>query len=196
MNTVELAQRLKNLRIERGLTLSDVASRAGLTRSWLSKVENFRVTPSLPALSSITSVLGVSMSELFEGLDEKPRLIVVRKDERPKVKRDEDISLLTYESLASTRAERAMDPFVITVPPDDARPRLGHDGEEFLYVLSGRITLEFDDATHTLNQGDSAYFDAELPHRVGCESDQPAQVLVVFHQNPALPSTGDDLDDE
>ena len=191
MNTVELAQRLKALRVENGLTLSDVASRAGLTRSWLSKVENFRVTPSLPALASIAGVLGVSMSELFEGLDERPRLVIVRKNERPKVRRDEDISLLSYESLASSRAERAMDPFVITVPPADSRPRLGHDGEEFLYVLAGRITLEFEDATHTLDTGDSAYFDAELPHRVSCEGPDAAEILVVFHQGSAVA----DLDD-
>ena len=87
MNMLELAQRLKAVRVERGFTLEEIASQAGLTRGWLSKVENFRVTPSLPALSSIASVLGITLSELFEGLDNHPVLVVVRGDERKSIKK-------------------------------------------------------------------------------------------------------------
>ena len=79
MNLVELAQRLKRARLERGLTLEDVASRAGLTRGWLSKVENFRVTPSLPALSAICNALGLELSELFSGIEGSPPVVVTRR---------------------------------------------------------------------------------------------------------------------
>ncbi len=88
MNLVQLAQRIRALRGERNLTLEQVAERANLTKSVLSKVENFRVTPSLPALSKIAEALGVTVAELVDGLDEKPRMIVVRKDERLQVERD------------------------------------------------------------------------------------------------------------
>jgi len=71
---------LKRLRTQRGLTLEEVASRAGLTRGWLSKVENFRVTPSLPALFQIAQALQVPLSDLFEGLETRPPLVVVRSD--------------------------------------------------------------------------------------------------------------------
>ena len=89
MNLIELAANLKAARLAKGMTLEDVASRAGLTRSWLSKVENFRVTPSLPALASISQALGVSLSELFEGIDDQPAFVVTRKGEG-KVKTFED----------------------------------------------------------------------------------------------------------
>ena len=82
MNLVELAQRIRKHRLDRRLTLEDVATRSGLTRSWLSKVENFRITPSLPALSQIASALSVTVAELVAGLDAKPTLIKVAKDER------------------------------------------------------------------------------------------------------------------
>jgi len=186
MNMLELAQRLKATRVERGYTLEDIASRAGLTRGWLSKVENFRVTPSLPALSSIASVLGITLAELFEGLDARPTLVVVREAERKAMKRDEDVSKLAYESLAHSRADRAMDPVVITVPPEDARPKLSHDGEEFLLVLEGSIHFEYDETTHELNRGDSAYFDGDHPHRLICNGETPAKVLAVYHE-PASP---------
>ena len=182
MNMLELAQRLKAVRVERGFTLEEIASQAGLTRGWLSKVENFRVTPSLPALSSIASVLGITLSELFEGLDNHPVLVVVRGDERKPIKRDEEISNLVYEALAHPRPDRAMDPVLITVPPDDARPKLAHDGEEFLFVLEGQVQLVYDDTTHELSQGDGAYFDGDHPHTLICDGDTPAKVLAVYHE--------------
>lgn len=187
MNAIELAQRLKQLRIERGLTLEEVASRAGLTRGWLSKVENFRVTPSLPALSSIANILDVTLAELFEGLDARPPIVVVSKDERRRIRRDEDVSSYVYESLAHPRPSRDMDPFVLIVGEGDERPKLSHDGEEFMFVLSGKIELHFNDDVHVLEVGDCAYFEGSHPHRVVCLSEKPAKVLIVYSGNPSAP---------
>ncbi len=182
MNMTELAQRLKRFRLQRGLTLEEVASQAGLSRGWLSKVENFRATPSLPALSEIVRVLGIPLSELFEGLDTRMPLAVVRADERIEFRRDEEVSLIKYQSLAHSRPGRQMDPFELTIPPEDTRPQLTHSGEEFLYVLDGRVRLEYGERSEELNPGDSVYFDGEEPHRVVClEGDRPARVLVVYY---------------
>ena len=133
MNLVELAQRIKSRRLDQRLTIEEVAAQAGLTQSWLSKVENFRVTPSLPALGKIAKVLDVSISELLEGLDEKPQLVVIRKDERKIVQRDQSPkNKSVYESLAHRRLNRAMDPFLITIPGCGSREEaLPHEGEEF-----------------------------------------------------------------
>jgi transcriptional regulator with XRE-family HTH domain len=168
------------LRVENGLTLEEVAAQAGLTRGWLSKVENFRVTPSLPALSSICQALGVTLLELVDGLDERPPLIVVRKNERVQVRRDEGISQLAYESLASKRPARRMDPFIIKVPPTDQQPALTHGGEEFLFVVKGTITLDYGERSCRLAPGDCAYIDGATPHRLVCVGKIAAEVLVVY----------------
>lgn len=181
MNLVELAQRLKKLRKDRGMTLEQVASQAGLTRGWLSKVENFRVTPSVTALASISNALGVSMSELFEGLEARPPILIVPKGQGQVITRDEDVSRLVYESLASGRPSRQMDPFVLRVPPSDQRPPFSHAGEEFLFVLSGEVDLEYADRAFPMLAGDSAYFDGEHPHRLVCRSEETSEVLVVYH---------------
>ena len=194
MNTVELAIRLKRIRKDRGMTLEQVASRAGLSRGWLSRVENFRVTPSLQSISSIASALGVSLAELFGGLDDSPSLTIVPKAERVRVMRDEEISKLEYYSLAHTRPAREMDPFVLRVPKSDDRPSLSHAGQEFLYVLSGRVILEHSGRSHELEPGDSAYFDGSHPHRVVCEDNEPAEVLVVYYGRDT-PSSEDGADD-
>ncbi|NNJ24125.1 HTH-type transcriptional regulator PuuR [Planctomycetes bacterium LzC2] len=165
------------------MTLEEVASRTGQTRSWLSKVENFRITPSLPALGEIAQALDVPLSELFEGLDEKPALVLVRRDERKTVERDRsEENTSVYELLAHKRASRSMDPFLITIPPGVAREEaLPHPGEEFLFVESGAVRFEYDGETHKLSAGDSLYFDANVPHRLVNSFKKQAVVLCVFH---------------
>ncbi len=184
MNLVELAQRIKARRLNQRLTLEELAARAGLTRSWLSKVENFRVTPSLPALGKIAQGLGVSVSRLVEGLDEKPQLVVVRSHERKVVQRDQSpANTSVYESLAHKRVRRAMDPFLITIPGGVAREKaLAHEGEEFLHVVSGSVDFEYDGQTVSLRAGDSLYFDANVSHRLINPKKQPARVLCVFSE--------------
>ncbi len=189
MNLVELSQRIRALRLDQRLTLEEIASRTGLTRSWLSKVENFRVTPSLPALGKIAEALGTSVADLVAGLDEKPTLVIVRKKERKVVERDRSKTNTTvYESLAYKRANRAMDPFLLTVPPGAARERaLAHEGEEFLIVQSGQVDFEYDGETHTLRSGDCLYFDGNVPHRLANPYAREAAVLCVFFE-PGVPS--------
>ena len=187
MNLVELAQRIRSFRLDRRMTLEEVASKTGLTRSWLSKVENFRVTPSLPSLGKIASALGVTVAELVAGLDERPPLVVVRKDDRKAIERDNSAANPTlYESLAHRRTNRAMDPFLLTMPPGAAREKsLAHEGEEFLMVQSGEVDFEYDGQLISLSAGDCLYFDAMIPHRL-INRDQSATVLCVFcgHPNP------------
>jgi transcriptional regulator with XRE-family HTH domain len=183
MNLVELSQRLKQLRLERGLSLEEVASSAGQTRSWLSKVENFRITPSLSALARVSEVLGTTTSKLLEGLDEKPEIFVTKATDRRIVERDAQNSNITYHQLITGRLSRMMNPFLLDIPAGGgrtvARP---HEGEEFLMVVKGNVILDYDGEDHVLAEGDSAYFDAETPHRLYNPSPELAQVLCVFHE--------------
>ena len=89
--------------------------------------------------------------------------------------------MINYASLAHTRPVRHIDPFMLTVPPQDRRPPLAHAGEEFLHVVKGTVRLEYGQEVEELTAGDSAYFDGEHPHRLVCLDDQPAEVLVVYY---------------
>ena len=181
MNLIELAQRIKARRRAQNLTLEQVAGRTGLTRSVLSKVENFRVTPSLPALGRIAQALGTSVSELTLGLDERPQFVLVRKGTGPHLERDKPESNIVYESLAHDRYSKTMEPLLLDVPGGTARKRaLPHEGEEFMYVVSGSVDLEYGEEVHTLEAGDSAYFDAQVEHRLVNSTEQAAKVLCVF----------------
>jgi transcriptional regulator with XRE-family HTH domain len=183
MNLVELSQRIKQRRLELGLTLDESARAAGQTRSWLSKVENFRITPSLPALARVAEVLRIPLAKLLEGLDAKPRIAVTRVQDRRPVKRDSDKSDINYFALTVGRPSRAMDPFLLKVPPRGGRtvPR-SHEGEEFLIVLRGNIAFEYLEETYDLREGDSLYFDADAPHRIHNPHRTEAEVLCVFQE--------------
>lgn len=181
MNLVELAQRLRQTRLDKGLTLDEVASVSGVGKGILSKVENFRVTPTLPTLAKLSEALGVKLSVLLEGLDARPRISVVRKDERKLLERDRTQSNIDYESLAHRRLDRAMDPFELRVPAHGGRVEaMPHEGEEFLTVLEGKVVFEFDQEAYHLETGDSLYFDAETNHRLYNETEKDARVLCVF----------------
>ena len=185
MNLVELASRIKAARLAKGYTLDRVAELSGLGKGLLSKVENFRVTPSLPSIAKLCEALGLSISELFEGLDERPKLSIVRANDRKEVERDRDQSDILYYSLAHRRPDRNMDPFVLKVPAGGGRREpMPHEGEEFLIVLTGTVSFEYNGEIHAMNKGDAAYFDAEVNHRVFNNGSQDATILCVFLGRP------------
>lgn len=153
----------------------------GLTRGVLSKVENFRVTPSLATLSKMAQAFGVSMSELFEGLDDRPEMVVVRKSERKIVERDRPDSKIVYHALAHTRPNKIMEPFLLEVPPGEARrQKLAHEGEEFLMVLKGEVDYEYGDQLFQLREGDCLYEDGSTEHTLNNPNSELALVLCIY----------------
>ena len=185
MNLVELSSRIKSARLERGYTLDRVAEISGLGKGLLSKVENFRVTPSLPTIARICEALGLNISELFIGLDDKPKLTITSSEERTKIERDGDQSNIHYYSLAHKRLNRTMDPLVLVVPGGGGRREaMPHEGEEFMMVMRGSISFEFDSEVYEMKEGDSAYFDAETDHRVFNTGAHDATVMCVFLGRP------------
>jgi transcriptional regulator with XRE-family HTH domain len=182
MNLVELSQRIKSRRLELNLSLEEAAGAAQQTRSWLSKVENFRITPSLPALARVAEALNTSLASLVEGLDKKPKLVHTTKKQRRLIERDPRNSNIRYYALTTGRPSRRMDPFLLEIPAGGGRTvSRPHEGEEFLLVLRGKLTMEYDGESIALAEGDSLYFDAEAPHRLHNPHSTAAEVLCVFH---------------
>jgi transcriptional regulator with XRE-family HTH domain len=181
VNLVELSQRIKQRRLDLGLSLEEVAAAAQQTRSWLSKVENFRITPSLPALARVAEALRISLATLLDGLDSKPQIVLTKKTERRAIQRDPQNSDITYHALTSGKANGRMSPFVLDIPSGGGRSvSRPHEGEEFLIVMRGKVTLEYGEDTFDLAEGDTLYFDAATPHRLHNRYKRAAQVMCVF----------------
>ncbi|VVE45742.1 Cro/Cl family transcriptional regulator [Pandoraea capi] len=186
-----VCRRLRALRTEKGLTLEALAALSGFTKGYLSRIENGGKAPPIASLAKIARALGQELSCFFVDdvtstsarLDES-RVSVVHKWERKPVTRGGSAFGYDYVSLAHKRANKLMEPFAFTFPASgDVDQFFQHAGEEFIYVLSGKVAFEvmLGDAkrTYTLEAGDSIYFDSSLPHR-GYSLEGEAQAMVVM----------------
>lgn len=164
---------LRTVRRQQGLTLEDLAERTGLTKSYLSKVERSRSTPSIAAAIKVAKALDVDVAQLFSERDDTDKIAVDRAADRSADRQ-------RYRAVASGMLGKSMSPFVVRPngrTTGDAHPL--HGGQEFVFVHAGAVELEYGDQTWTLTAGDSAYFDASISHRIRTVGSQPAEVIVV-----------------
>ena len=179
---VDLSVRVRDLRKSRGWTLEQAATQAGLARSTLSKIENGQMSPTYDALKKLAVGLEISIPQLFTPPQAEKingRLAVTKSGEGAAQ------ATVTYEHelLAHTLTKKKMLPYRTRVRARDMAEFDGwvrHDGEEFLYVLTGVIRLytEFYEPIE-MRRGDSAYYDATMGHNVVSVSAEDANMLWV-----------------
>ena len=158
--------------MERGLTLTGLAARVGITRSFLSSVERGVAYPSIVVLRSIAAALEVPVFLLFTGPDLNG--IVVRKDAR-KVIRPPG-SPLSYE-LVSPDLRRKIEMILVRHKPGVEYPAMAHEGEECALVLSGRVVITVANVDYELDEGDAIYYDSGLPHAARALGDEEALIV-------------------
>jgi transcriptional regulator with XRE-family HTH domain len=179
---LDLGIRVRELRKAKGWTLEQAASQAGLARSTLSKIENGQMSPTYEALKKLALGMGVSVPQLFTPAPKAQvsgRIVVTKSGE------GQSHATATYEHelLAGALTKKQMLPYRATIRARDMEDFDGwvrHEGEEFLYVLTGVIRLytEFYEPVD-LRRGDSAYYDASMGHNVISLSDEAATILWV-----------------
>ncbi len=179
---LDLGVRVRELRKARNWTLEQAASQAGLARSTLSKIENGQMSPTYEALKKLAVGLEISVPQLFTPPQREQvngRMAVTRSGEGA------DYATATYEHelLAETLTKKQMLPYRARVRArsmDEFDGWVRHDGEEFLFVLTGVIRLytEFYEPLE-MRRGDSAYYDATMGHNVVSLSEEDATILWV-----------------
>jgi len=178
-----LGKRLKQIRVRKGLTQEALSTRSGLTKSYVSLLEAGKKIPAISTLSDIAAALGTTLGELFESMEEPTDVAVVKKDDRFQVAKNGPPFGYIYESLSLQKRDRIMAPFVVTVLPkdqsNDKEIEFQHAGEEFDFVLEGKIKYIIDDREYILETGDSIYFNSAIKHRVEALENKPAVTLSV-----------------
>lgn len=165
-----MGSRLRAARQAKGLTLDDVATRAGLSVSTLSRLESGKRQASLELLVPITRLLGIRIDDLVRSDAGDPRV------RRPAIRRGGVIiaPLALEDSPVST--------YKITYPAGGGLPELRvHDGFEWLYVLSGRLRLRLGEQDLVLGRGEAAEFDTRTPHAMSAAGSRPVEVLSIFN---------------
>jgi transcriptional regulator with XRE-family HTH domain len=179
-----LGNRVRQTRTARGITLEQLATLTGFTTSYLSKIENRRKVPPIATLARIARALEVDIAYFFEGerATEDETVSVVRANERQPVIRGGTTFGYDYEGLAHTKRNKHMEPFVFTFPSSISKDvSFEHEGEEFVFVLSGRVKFEAGGRSWVLQAGDSLYMDSSIPHR-GHSIGGEAKALVIIFQ--------------
>ena len=179
---VDLAARVRELRRARDWTLEQAARQAGLARSTLSKIENGQMSPTYEALKKLAVGLEISIPQLFTPPSAEKvsgRMTVTKAGEGA----PHATATYEHELLAGALTKKAMLPYRARIRArrfEDFDGWVRHDGEEFLYVLTGivRLITEFYEPVE-LRRGDSAYYDATMGHNVVSVSEEDATILWV-----------------
>ncbi|MEV0964411.1 MULTISPECIES: helix-turn-helix domain-containing protein [unclassified Streptomyces] len=168
-----VASQLRDLRKRGGLTVEAAAERLGLSSAHLSRLETGQRQPSLPVLLTLARAYGTTVSDLL-GETSPERNPVIRASTAGSVGADG----WTYRQAGGSR--RAMQALRVHVPPGVRHePVRVHTGEEWLYVLKGRLRLSLGGQEYVLDQGDSAHYDSLTPHRITAVPPGGADLLFV-----------------
>jgi len=163
---LDLGLRLKEFRLKRGLSQTELARLVGVTPSTISQVESNQIYPSLPALMKMGEVLAVDLSSFFEERPEGRERLVFTAQDAVEVKlsgmpEDTVFARLLYPVDFEAKAK----PYLIEITPKESLPGhfFFHKGEEIGYVLSGRLQVEVGQAVYNLKTGDVIYLTSEVP---------------------------------
>ncbi|QBP41780.1 helix-turn-helix domain-containing protein [Paenisporosarcina antarctica] len=158
----EVGKRIRILRKSRGFTADDLAKKIGVSQSMISQIERGLVSPSLDTLWKMSHCLKLPISAFFEE-DNQQHVTVFRENERFELKKMRPN--ITYQPLSPSNGKE-ISLFKLILDPGETldNPLMFHMGEECGYVLSGTIRVTVDGQSYELHQGDSIYFDSNLPH--------------------------------
>lgn len=169
---MEIGEKIKRLRIERGLTQEELADRAELSKGFISQMERDLTSPSISTLEDILICLGTDVGTFFS-TKEKPQIVF--SDEDYFVKEDERRKH-TIEWIVPNAQKNNMEPIRLTLEAGGSTmPDNPHEGEEFGYVVKGSIELVIGSDILKVNKGESFYFMPEAEHYV--RSDEGAEIL-------------------
>ena len=179
----DIGQRIKTIRQAKGLSLEDLSHMTGFEVELLASIENCEVQPQLGTAIKLSKALDSAFGRLVSGVGEK-LYAITRKDDQKIVSRSTSQKgkkqAYTYRSLAPEVKGRHMESLIVQLEEAPDQERSVHDGEEFIYVLEGVVSLDIGDDHFDLEPGDSAYYLSTTPHLIAAASGQAIILAVLY----------------
>ena len=188
-NNTIVGKRIQGIRESKNLSIEEISERSGLSAEQIQSIENDQYLPSLGPLIKIARALGVRLGTFLDDNDDLGPVVCRAADRE----RDRSISFsndatearqnMIYHSLAKQKAGRHMEPFVIDVQPSEDKDfkLSAHEGEEFIYVMSGEVEIAYGKETYSLQEGDSIFYDSIVKHHVHGAPGKSAKILAVVY---------------
>jgi transcriptional regulator with XRE-family HTH domain len=184
-----IGDKIRTFRETKNITVNEMSERSGLGVEQITRIESNEDFPSLAPLIKIARVLGVRLGTF---LDDQTALgpVVSRREERES---DEGIGFtndsvskhkyMLYHALSNDKSGRHMEPFLIDIESSEKADFdfSTHEGEEFIFVLKGKVEINYGKSVYHLNEGDSIYYDSIVAHHVHAGDDNPAKILGVVY---------------
>lgn len=179
----DIGQRIKAIRQAKGLSLEKLSNMTGFDVELLSSIEKCEVQPQLGTAIKLSKALDSAFGRLVSGVGEK-LYSITRKGDQKIVSRSTSQKgkkkAYTYKSLAPEVKGRHMESLIVQLEEAPDAERSVHDGEEFIYVLHGAVSLDIGEDHFDLEPGDSAYYLSTTPHLIAAASGQ-ATILAVLY---------------
>ncbi|MEN1968365.1 helix-turn-helix domain-containing protein [Lentibacillus sp. N15] len=177
-----IGKRIKQARLNKGLTQQQLADMCGFTKGLISQIENGKTSSAVATLSKIAKKLEVPLSWMLEDSPQNKLTILPRANRIPSIG-DQKMGY-AFEMLANRSPYSKIEPLLVSVHPDEPpKSTFTHDEDEFIYVINGSIDLWYDGQTHRIGEGDSAYFEGSTPHVFLPVNKTEAKVLSIYVQS-------------
>ncbi len=158
---MNLGKKIKQMRNHLGLTQEELADRCELTKGYISQLENNLNSPSIATLTDILSALGSNLAEFFQ--EETEEKIVFSKNEF--IEKDSDGVLLNW--LIPNAQKNMMEPILVELAEGaETAGDIPHEGEEFGYVLEGKLSILLGNKHYLCKKGEAFYYSASKPHSI------------------------------
>jgi mannose-6-phosphate isomerase-like protein (cupin superfamily) len=188
MSTIKnVGFRITMIRQQKNIATNELAERCGFSTVMMEQIEQNETIPSLGHLIKVARALGVRLGTFLDDMDQLGPVItrkgVVKKGTNFSSQNSSTNLNLGFYPLAGDKSGRHMEPFIVEINPlaDSGFAQSSHEGEEFIYVLSGIIEVRYGKDVYTLSEGDSIYYDSVVDHHVHAADKLPAKILAVVY---------------
>ncbi|EAZ79152.1 helix-turn-helix domain-containing protein [Algoriphagus machipongonensis] len=182
--TIQIGNKIKGIRKEKGWKLGEFADKSGMSIAMLSKIENGRVIPTIPSLMQIINTLNLNLADFFSDLKvdgDFNGFIFRKKEDYVSLSKEEDSVGYHYQMILNFPIDKAsMEISLLTLDSHAQREKLSTSGFEYIYLIKGKLTYELGDETLEMEEGDSLFFDGEMPHVPKNTQSNEAILLVVY----------------
>jgi len=175
------------------VSIEALSERSGVPIDLIRQIEEEEHIPDLAPLVKISRALGVRLGTFMDDHEELGP-VITKAGSAGETARfitglpgsitptlDSEHHGLTFRALAPGKGGRHMEPFIVDIEPDAEQEKSTHEGEEFIHVLSGNLSVDYGSMTIVLSKGDSIYYDSIVPHRVVSADNKPVKILAVIY---------------
>ena len=184
--STSVGEKIKYLRESKNISREELSERSGLNIDQIVSIEENANLPSLAPLIKIARVLGIRLGTFLDDNDELGPVVTRSTDKGESIGFSNNAAgtskHMDYYSLSKAKSGRHMEPFLIDIIASETEFTLSsHEGEEFIFVLEGKIEINYGKDTYVLEPGDSIYYDSIVAHHVHAYNNTAAKILAVVY---------------